>query len=213
MRITIGDKTRECMSVLGINEYPFSSSILKKCFRSKITAVHPDKNKNDHKATDKTKNVIMAYNHLKNLAIDAKTLSEEDKQHRFEQFEKDNQDLFTLWKTCPRCNGSGTIKMYKHIKGHERNPDGCIMCNHTGIQSIKIICRACHGSGKYRQKRGKIVDCYRCNGSGRVTVDRICPYCSDGITTVIVDCPECNGIGKIIYEPFNPVIKKAAVML
>ena len=82
----------------------------------------------------------------------------------------------------------------------------------SGFKIIK--CRSCKGTGEYKQKRGKIVNCFTCYGSGvwrRVK----CPKCH-GLGVVyekkLIDCWKCEGLGKIKIDPFNPVIRKGAIL-
>ena len=47
MIIKIGEETRTRMKLLGIEEYPFSTNLLKNKYRSLIIINHPDKGGNE----------------------------------------------------------------------------------------------------------------------------------------------------------------------
>lgn len=215
MRITLGNNSRDAMKRLGIKEYPFTSIELKGQFRTMVRGVHSDLNGNDPGNNELTRKVIEAYNHLKNLAIDKEGAD-------FQSFEDDSDDLFNLKKTCSHCNGTG--KWEKEIWVDEE----CPKCN--GTMKVQLKCRFCN-DGKFKQKHGRVVDCYKCKGTGIwKTVN--CNQCNRNefyhhpifgrmfagrqqfghYEKALVNCPKCNGTGKIKVNPFNPVIPKGAVL-
>jgi len=203
MRVVIGGNTQRYMEILGIKSYPFTPEELKYRFRSLIKQYHSDINKNSDDSD--TKKIIEAYNNLKNLAVSDR-VSEEEKQNQFDRWEKENKDLFTLWDTCPHCEGTGKVTRSIYHKA-----TGCKFCNYTGTIEIGI-CFDCHGSGRFKQRKsGKIVTCRTCGGTGRSGYEIECPHCS--FEEKLVDCSYCKGTGKIEVKPFNPVIKKASVMI
>lgn len=65
------DKTRQCRAILGVGENA-SPADLKKAFRRKAAALHPDANPNDPMAAEAFKKVTAAYEHLKSLAREGK---------------------------------------------------------------------------------------------------------------------------------------------
>jgi DnaJ-class molecular chaperone len=206
MRIVIGDRTKEYMSLLGISEYPFSSKELSERFRITIKLVHPDvSDKKDNNL--KTREVIQAYKSLKNLAIDP---SEEITKFYQEETEK---DLFELTEVCPVCHGRKT----KLIQEDTRPCPDCSIRSYLcsfflsgGLGFKRVKCRKCDGIGKFRDKG----ICFNCNGTGQIKVR--CKTCNgEGyiiISSKTVLCDNCKGRGKIILNPFNPVIPKGAVL-
>jgi len=207
MRITIGDKSRECMNLLGLTEYPFSSDALKTAFRTTMKIVHPDKEHGDH---DKAIAVITAFKHLKNLAFD---LPEEVK-HSI-QDEEEDQDIFKLWEVCPDCHGKRFYTIHSHRVA-------CPSCNFSfwgfvgsrpGVKTVR--CNRCGGMGQFVADGVVKGVCFKCNGKGRVEVT--CRDCG-GVGWIGQDkvetrqCPRCGGKGKVEFDPWNPVIPKGAVL-
>ena len=210
MRITIGDKSRECMDLLGLTAYPFSSDVLKTAFRARLKIVHPDKDHGDH---DKAVAVIAAYKHLKNLAFD---LPEEAK---YAIPDEDDGDIFKLWETCPECLGRRFRTFHNH-----RMP--CPSCNYGPFASFlwgltsrpgtkTFRCNRCGGTGKFSKDGVEKGVCFKCNGKGRVELT--CRDCGGTgwlgqDKTETRPCSNCKGKGKIELDPWNPVIPKGAVL-
>jgi DnaJ-class molecular chaperone len=213
MRITIGDKSQECMKLLGIDQYPFSSRSLSSAFRIKMKQVHPDKEHGDHNMAVE---VIQAYKHLKNLALD---IGEETPDIS----EEEEFDLFRLWETCPSCKG-------RKIEEIHQSKMPCPECtfgpsiffwasrsffgrSHLGKKLLR--CNRCGGSGKFIKDGVDKGVCFKCNGTG--TVEVTCRYCGGrgwiGEEKVETrPCYKCGGKGKIELNPWNPVIPKGAVL-
>ena len=213
MLITIGKNTEKRMKLLNIEEYPFSVSLLNKNFRELISIHHPDKGGDEEKA----KVLIEAYGALKNLALDDITQKAVDIQSA--AVAEQEKDIFAIFESCSRCNGIGeiTISMPQtEICNH------CNIYHHTfwlwaGIREARnSYCKSFKGTGKFKQKLGRVVNCYKCKGTGKINH---CKYCND--TGIIKNeikykkekCLYCKGIGKIEIKPFNPVIRKGAVMI
>lgn len=234
MLITIGNATREAMVCLTIKEYPFSSEELSQKFRTIIktcrTAFLVEK---DVKIEEKAKEVILAYKHLKNLAISF-VATENDKRAAEERFYED-EDLFTFWDTCPECKGSGKVKNRWGVGDVEPCPD-CdpiersiftMWFRHSVERSsgVKTLwCKNCdkdpitgRPTGKFTQRSGRIVTCYTCKGT-KIFKKVRCRKCrGSGLLFIEVskdrDCSRCRGLGKIEINPWNPVIPKAAVLV
>jgi len=119
MRISIGDRTRDAMKVLDINSYPFSSEELSSKFRQLIKLHHPDKNKGLH--NDKAITIINAYKHLKNLVISFLVKNDEIEATK-KMFDED-EDIFSIWDTCPKCKGLCKIKHTSFITEFISCPD------------------------------------------------------------------------------------------
>jgi len=210
MRITIGDKTKEFMLLLGISDYPFSSKELSEKFRIAVRVVHPDI-QTGVKDNTMTRRVIEAYKNLKNLAID--TSGEEAKFYQDEA----EKDLFELTEICPECKGRRT-RIIERYDGY--CPDCMSPRNYFGMMFAlgrlkgsgyqKVECKKCKGTGKFYDKI-----CFNCNGTGKSKIR--CKTCRGNgyiVSAVkVVPCEKCGGRGKIVLNPFNPVIPKGAVLM
>jgi len=224
MKISIGGKTEDAMKILSINSYPFSPEELSRNFRILAKFNHPDVtgNPNDNK---KVRKIIEAYKHLKNLAI--LFTSENEIKATQQRFEED-EDMFGLWDICPDCKGTGKIQrtdyFYKICPYCDPNPNpfrGIFsdflfgFSRSSGKKTLK--CNACKGTGKFKQKSGRIVDCYKCKGTGIFKIVK-CNFCGGSGQIPItknteLTCEKCKGLGKIKLNPFNPAIRKGAILL
>ncbi|MEA3295545.1 MAG: hypothetical protein U9Q27_00155 [Patescibacteria group bacterium] len=213
--ITVGDKTKKSMKLLNIESFPFTESEIKSKFRKKIKSCHSDKVKGDDFLARK---IIEAYSHIKHLAIGDNEIAKKGKG--ILKAEQENEDMFDFFDTCKQCNGKGKI-----IQHHEADTELCNVCmSHSSFFSvrncptgkIKESCRACKGMGKFKQRSGRIVTCYRCKGKGWII--KKCPKCKGkGLVHVKAHTTEnicliCGGTGRIKLNPFNPVIPKGAVL-
>lgn len=227
MRITIGDGTREAMEVLGIKSYPFTTKILVAQYWMLAKQFHPDKNGSE-KDGKKFIRIKEAYDKLKFLAVD---VSKEEKELARKKEEID--DLFKLTKVCPTCKGSGQDVIYfnRLVNIGVRPCTNCDKMNitpspiHNKIASGRktLYCKYCFGTGKFKQRSGRVVKCRACEGTGIWKVVK-CKYCKgrgfvyfetvfSEVRTEYITCSRCKGTGKVELKPFNPVIKKAAVMI
>lgn len=215
--ITIGNKTKESMKILEIESFPFTESDLKSNYRQLAKINHPDKLNG---STSLMKKINGAYSHIKNLVIKDDEL--ELKKEDILKAERKNEDIFELFDTCKDCNGTGERVIY-----HPISIDPCDRCTSRRIffgwservstGKIKVRCKSCRGSGKFKQQRsGKIVDCRDCSGNGYKYIT--CPKCK-GHKTIFTKsyttkevCYFCGGAGKVKINPFNPVIPKGAVL-
>lgn len=108
---------------------------------------------------------------------------------------------------CNTCRGEGKIQT-KPIRSAKVE---CLDCDTEG--NTAILCKACHGTGKFVTKRTKnTVDCRQCNGSGTVVVKCRCK--GTKIDTIqlpaeYATCRKCGGTGHEYY--FNPVISAESV--
>jgi DnaJ-class molecular chaperone len=188
LTIKISDKTRNSLKILNL-DYPFTYEELKNNYRLLLLKNHPDHNGNK----EKTIKIIEAYNKVKNLAIN---INKENQEKIIGEAEK---DIFDFVENCNICNGTGN----KIIR-----QQNCLCINGY----ILIYCKACNATGKFKQKRGKIVNCFKCNGTGRFK--KTCNICNGigYIKETETYCFKCNGTGKIKLDPFNPVIPKGAIL-
>lgn len=204
MFFSIGENTREAMETLEIKEFPFSAKLLKKNFSILLNAYHPDKN-NGKGDKEKTRKIIEAYNILRNLSSENINIDEPKKKMK-------SDELFSLWEKCPECLGSGTVKRQRF--------NGYTKCNCDSPFTVYfrvIMCRSCGGSGRFKQKRGKIVTCRDCHGSGKISI-KGCSECQGtgqkpSYINATIDCPKCGGLGEYERKPWNPVIPKGAILI
>lgn len=225
MRISIGGQTQDAMKILGIEVYPFSPEELSTRFRHLIKVHHPDKNKDDCTAKETAQKLIRAYQHLKNLAIT--TLIDQEQEQEARKIFDEDEDLFTIWDTCPECKGSGKVKNRWGVGNTELCPD-CdpmeqsffsMLFRHSigrssGVKTLR--CKYCK-DGKFTQRNGRIVDCRVCKGTGIWKKVR-CRTCNGfGIVNKklerFVACSKCEGLGKVKLNPFNPVIRKGSILI
>jgi len=217
INIIIGNRTEKFMKILGIESFPFTKSELRSKYRKLAKIHHPDKLNSDGSFM---KRINLAYSHIKNLAIGDKDIF--SRGQKILKAEQKNEDIFTLFENCKKCKGTGEI--VRHFKAYDEPCDRCIYSLYS-LRSfkeafprgkIKTACRACKGTGKFRQQNGRIVECRSCKGKGWLYIT--CPKCKGRgfITrkarTINSKCFDCGGTGRIKVNPFNPVIPKGAVL-
>lgn len=217
INIMIGDKTKKAMALLRIVSYPFTETELKAKYRNLAKTYHSDRTGGNDTIM---KEINVAYSHIKHLAINEKDVIEKGKN--ILRAEQKNEDRFEFFDTCQSCKGTGEI-----VKHHKTHIEPCRHCTQHASGAwyrydafptgkIQVHCRTCHGSGKFKQRNGKIVDCYRCEGRSWLTIK--CPECHGSRIIVIKAhtttsrCYKCSGSGRIKSNPFNPVIRKGAVL-
>ena len=240
MLITIGNTTKEAMVCLSIKEYPFSPEELSQKIRTIIkTCSAAFKVEKNAKIEEKAKEVILAYKHLKNLATSF--MVDKDEKEAAEKRFYEDEDLFALWDTCPKCHGEKKIYRTSPIptKCDECDPIpksdtitniwlGWMFGNRNSelrSSGIKTLwCKNCDKdpitgkpTGKFTQRSGKTVTCYTCQGT-KIFKKVRCKKCRGmGLffedTPKYYDCSHCGGFGKIEINPWNPVIPKGAVLV
>ena len=214
--IIIGNRTEKFMKLLGIESFPFTKSEVRSKFRKKIKECHSDKTGGDDLLTRK---VITAYTHIKNLAIADGRITELGEKTL--KAEHENKDMFEFFDVCKKCNGKGEITRYS--KAYDEPCDRCMERRPSFFSfkafpagKIKVGCRDCRGTKKFKQRNGRIVECRRCKGKGWVYIT--CPKCKGrGFITIEArtiksPCFNCGATGRIKVNPFNPVIPKGAVL-
>lgn len=214
--ITIGNRTEKFMRLLGIESFPFTESEVKSKFRKKIKECHSDKTKGDDSLTKK---LIEAYSHIKHLAINDKRFAE--RGAKILKAERENEDIFELFDICKRCNGTGEITRY--YKAYDEQCDRCMERRPSFFSfgafptgKIRIRCKDCRGTRKFKQRNGRIVACRRCKGQGWLYIT--CPKCKGRriITvkarTIKGGCYICGATGRVKINLFNPVIPKGAIL-
>jgi len=207
------------MDILGIKEYPFSEPILKTAYRKKAFEFHPDVNSAE--TEEETKKINIAYTLLLPYAQKLDHVE-------MEKWEIPETDIFKLWETCKRCYGRGynlrevpSIESCPDCPSKLRSVGGWMdfIFTFSGF-SISIRgqgyhkgqCSTCLGKGQ----NSRMKECSRCGGTGEVK--KVCITCNGkGVKRnkeqyIKEKCWDCFGRGKIEIEPFNPVIRKGAVL-
>ena len=54
----------------------------------------------------------------------------------------------------------------------------CEACSGVGSHSKEVKCSVCDGYGKYKNREGKVVECYNCSGAGKVIEKTACGTCN-----------------------------------
>lgn len=205
--ISISSGTQKHMSMLGIEQFPFTESVLKSAYRQKALQYHPDTNNGDEKMAKMFCMVNEAYEVLQNLAASDVTEAQ-TKLTRAENI-KVKKDIFAVFKPCTACSGRGTRPVRDLVK---YSP--CPKCGERK-------CPKCT-DGKFTLRSGRVVECLECKGTGVIKPyyhrRHYCPVCGFGGGLVFtyetreVPCSTCNGAGEVEFVPFNPVIPKGAVL-
>lgn len=211
MKITIGSNTENAMNVLGIDSYPFTEIELKTKFRKLIHEHHEDKGG----SKEKTQEILEAYKHLKNLAMNS-IISEEDTKNELAKQQQEN-DPFGIYETCIYCKGLGKIALsaLKYIKCPDCS-SGTHFWEFRGFGVLRKQCSHCNGTGKYKKIDGNIIICKICSGRGEFR--QKCSKCN-GIGVIenknyieYKICMNCKGTGQVRLELWNPVIPKGAII-
>jgi DnaJ-class molecular chaperone len=137
MKVTIGDRTKEAMAILKIQEFPFSEKLLKKNFRIILDHFHPDKNKGKG-SHEKTVEAINAYKVLKNLALESIDSSKAKKKMK-------SDELFSMWVKCMSCYGTGRVT-HRRFVGYRRVG---LFSSESVHETVLVQCRKCKGLGEY----------------------------------------------------------------
>jgi len=205
MLINIGGRTQKFMDILSIKGYPFTETELKTAYRNAIKKAHPDKQGSEEKA----KVINGAYSELKNIALS----DQKERKGSVVDIEREH-DIFDLSEPCSSCNGTGEKEFIS-----QRECNRCdkvrsffsFFSEASGYKKLK--CYPCKGSGVFKLRNGREVECRKCHGEGYFTVK--CKYCNGTGSINVkkkVDCGECEGKGRIEVKPLNPVIPKGAVL-
>ena len=207
MFITIGDTTRKYLKVFGL-DYPFDSQELKISFVRLIKEKHPDHGGIGEEA----RQIIEAYNYLKNLALNP----DSEKLEKLErQAKKEEEDIFAIWDNCKNCSGRGyQIIPERRICDCEYGRSIWFTLAGAGVLRSKKKCRDCGGTGEFRLQSKRLTKCRKCKGTGIFTWQ--CRKCNNTGSITIGEtkptCIYCEGFGKVKVEFFNPVIRKGAIL-
>ncbi|RDU67064.1 molecular chaperone DnaJ [Helicobacter didelphidarum] len=171
---------------------------IKKSFRKLALKYHPDRNPNDQEAEENFKRINEAY----------EVLSNSQKRAIYDKYGKDG--LQSQGFSQP-SGGFGDIfsSIFEDFFGggntqeehYAFDPDYILRLNISFKEAVfgckkniktkyKSYCRTCNGTGA---KDGKMQDCKKCNGRGRIVIQQ-------SIMQMQVACPDCAGSGKIVAE-------------
>lgn len=194
-------------------QLPTTSVSLKKAYRQACLTNHPDRGGDE----ETFKEVQRVYEEL--VKYPSYIFTDADFQTQTIPLTREGIPLHELGlglgslvngTDCPRCNHRGYLIEYgDHFRV-------CDYCN-LGVVPREFPCRSCKGTGKYTQKRGRVVNCYRCKGTGKFkhpTHKMWCPKCHGGMTirdtnkekVYYIKCVHCDGKGEL--PMFNPVLPK-----
>lgn len=173
---------------------------IKKSFRKLALKYHPDRNPDNKDAEEHFKKINEAY----------EVLSDNEKRAIYDRYGKDGLQ-------SQGSRSSGGFGAFSDIFGdifgdffgasstpqehYAFEPDYVLRlklsfkeavfgCEKTIKTKYKSYCKSCSGTGA---KDGKMQDCSRCNGRGRIVMQQ-------SILQMQVACPNCEGTGKIIVE-------------
>ena len=206
---------RDYYEVLGVNKGA-SDDEIKKAYRKKAKEFHPDLHPGDAEAEKNFKEAAEAY----------EVLSDKDKKARYDQFGHagvdpnfgaggaggygggfsgfDFSDLGDIFGSMfgggfggagrnPNAPRRGSDVESRVIISFEEAAKGC-------KKTIKITrienCESCGGNGA--EKGTSPINCTKCNGTGRITVQQRTPF---GVMQSQTSCDRCQGKGKVVEKP------------
>ena len=206
---------RDCYEILGIDKSA-SADDIKRAFRQMAKKYHPDANPGDKAAEEKFKEVNEAYS----------ILSDPDKKARYDSYGYAGVDPNAAGGFGNGFGGfSGDFdlgdlfggvfgNMFGGGRTSTRNPNAPTQGDDVGarvtVDFMEAIfgckrdvsfsrvenCADCGGSGAAKGTTAS--RCTRCNGTGRITVQRRTPF---GVMQSTAACDECGGTGKKITNP------------
>jgi molecular chaperone DnaJ len=182
-----------------------SEADIKKAYRRLAMKFHPDRNPDDHEATDKFKEVKEAY----------EILSDAQKRAAYDQFGHagvegargaggpgfDPRDAFgdifgDVFGDIFGVGRRGRSQVYRGADLRyelELTLEQAVFGASVNIDFATLAeCDECGGSGS--SKGSKPVTCDTCRGAGQVRMQQ-------GFFTVQQTCPRCNGRGQVITDP------------
>lgn len=217
---------RDYYEVLGVSK-DVSAEELKKAYRKKAVAFHPDRNKDDPAAEEKFKEVGEAYEVLK----------DPEKRAAYDRFGHaafsagmgggrqsgsggfhDPFDIFREVFGAGSGRGSGIFEEFFGQGGGGRDTRGSDLRYDLEISLAEAVagtekeirfrthvaCDSCDGSGAAAGSR--LVNCPTCGGRGRViassmggfiNVQQTCPSCGGACQIPEKACPACSGEGRV----------------
>ena len=190
--------------LLGVDSNATQDEI-KKHYRKKSKQMHPDRNQNDPKATEKFQELNEAYS----------VLSDPEKRKSYDQFGVDFEkqqgfggfDPFADYNPFTRRKQDIREQLHLHIKIQLTFEE--LYEQNTITKKLKykrtIICPDCNG--KKHAPNGHIDTCVHCNGSGMKTFQQghimyqmTCDKCGGEGTRIVNPCPKCYGEGLVEME-------------
>lgn len=200
--------------VLGLSKSATADEI-KKAYRKKAMAYHPDKNPDDPTAEAKFKEVSEAY----------EVLSDENKKRLYDQYGKEGlqgagmggggagfssmeEALRTFMGAFGGGGGGGIFDSFFGGSGQGGSypqqgasrkmslsisfEEAAKGCEKEALITRYVNCSKC--SGKGTTAKNGIKTCSTCQGNGQV-------YQSRGFFSMTSNCPDCQGTGQIITDP------------
>ncbi len=176
---------------------------IKKSFRKLALKYHPDRNPNNAEAEENFKKINEAYEVLSNSerrAIYDRYGKEGLQSQGFSRSSGGFGDIFgSIFEDFFNMgNTRGEQEHYAFDLDYALPltltfKEAIFGCQKTVKTKYKSYCKACNGTGA---KEGKLQDCTKCNGRGRIVMQQ-------SIIQMQVACPSCQGTGRIVVQRCN----------
>lgn len=172
---------------------------IKRSFRKLALKYHPDRNPDNKEAEENFKMINEAYEVLSNSekrAIYDRYGKEGLQSQSFSRSNSGFGDIFSsIFEDFFGGSQSNTQEHYVFESDYVLRLDlsfkeAVFGCKKTIKTEYKSYCKTCNGTGA---KDGKMQNCNKCNGQGRVVVQQ-------SFIQMQVACPNCEGTGKIIVD-------------
>src|SRR4051794_22528400 len=197
-----------------------SSDEIKKAYRAKARALHPDANPGDPAAEERFKQVAMAY----------EALSDPDRRARYDRFGPEGPaaggdpfgfgggtggfgDIFEAFFGNGfgggRGGGAAPRGQDLEVSLQLEFTEAVFGAQKSGPVRTAVACEECDGSGAAPGTQP--TTCSECNGAGQVRRMRqsllgqmvttgLCPRCNGSGQTIATPCPHCRGDGRTLEE-------------
>jgi DnaJ-class molecular chaperone len=207
-------KTAEALKLFEFDDLKFSKDQLKDKYRILAMKWHPDRN-HEKGAEEMFKKVSNAFSILEGFAHISGEFDEP------QVIKVPSREMFDMTDVCPECKGTGQwIIQHNEIERCSCAKTEILRGGWFPIYTYKSMgvlepCKACNGTGKFKLKSGRVVDCKSCEGKGTKKV--VCKECNGkGYTEYhqrkINKCFKCEGKGRIELNLFNPVLGRGGIL-